>query len=463
MDVRVKFLGANRTVTGSRHLLELGDYRLMIDCGMFQGLKMLRLRNWEAFPVDPSSIKAIILTHAHIDHSGYLPKLVKEGFSGKIYCTSSTAILAELLLRDAAKLQMEEADFAKRKGYSIHPDPKPLYDETDVEAVLPLFHVVDFEDEVEVAPFVSFKFHRAGHILGAAIVEVFVHGNSQKKTIVFSGDLGRYEDPLHPIPKTIRQADILFVESTYADKQPVQYDLAENMAAKLRSALKRGGVVLIPAFAVGRTQEILYFLKKIFNTGRMAPCPVYVDSPMAISATAIYRKYLADDFPGNHSFEGLFEFADLHFCTSQIQSRALNDLRSNAIIISASGMGTGGRILHHMYHRLRNEQDTLLFMGYQAEGTRGRRILDGEPEITIFGEAVPVKCTVDQVKGFSAHANRDELHRWLDGFTSAPKMTYIVHGEMEGSVALKEYLKKEKGWNAMVPEYLESAKLFTGI
>jgi metallo-beta-lactamase family protein len=463
MDVRVKFLGANRTVTGSRHLLEVGNYRIMIDCGLFQGLKMLRLRNWDDFPVEPASINAIIITHAHIDHSGYLPKLVKEGFNGSIYCTPSTAILMELLLRDSAKLQVEEADFAKRKGYSVHADPKPLYDESDVEAVLPLLKIVDFDEETVVEEFLSFKYYRAGHILGAAIVEVVIKGKEQRKTIVFSGDLGRYEDPLHPVPKTIRSADILFVESTYANRQPVDYDITENMAAKLRTALKRGGVVLVPAFAVGRTQEILYFLKKIFTSGRMIPCPVYVDSPMAITATSIYRKYLADDFPGNHSFEGLFEFTDLHFCTSQTQSRGLNDIRSNAIIISASGMGTGGRILHHMYNRLRNEQDTILFMGYQAEGTRGRRILDGEPEIAIFGETVPVKCQVDQVKGFSAHANRDELHRWLDGFTSAPKMTYIVHGEMEAAVALKDYLKKEKGWNAVAPEYLESAKLFSGI
>jgi metallo-beta-lactamase family protein len=435
----------------------------MIDCGLFQGLKMLRLRNWDDFPVEPASINAIIMTHAHIDHSGYLPKLVKEGFNGPIYCTPSTAILMELLLRDSAKLQVEEADFARRKGYSVHADPQPLYDESDVEAVLPLLKIVDFDEETVVEEFLSFKYHRAGHILGAAIVEVAIKGKEQRKTIVFSGDLGRFEDPLHPVPKTIRSADILFVESTYANRQPVDYDITENMAAKLRAALKRGGVVLVPAFAVGRTQEILYFLKKIFTSGRMIPSPVYVDSPMAITATSIYRKYLADDFPGNHSFEGLFEFKDLHFCTSQTQSRGLNDIRSNAIIISASGMGTGGRILHHMYNRLRNEQDTILFMGYQSEGTRGRRILEGEPEIAIFGETVPVKCQVDQVKGFSAHANRDELHRWLDGFTSAPKMTYIVHGEMEAAVALKDYLKKEKGWNAMAPEYLESAKLFSGI
>lgn len=463
MDVRAKFLGANRTVTGSKHLLDIDSFRLLIDCGLYQGLKMLRLRNWESFPVEPSSIDAIVLTHAHIDHTGYLPKLVKDGFNGPIYCTEATAHLAALLLRDSAKLQVEEAEYARHKGYSIHENPLPLYEEADVESVLPLFVTVDFDYLQSIHPSVQLKYYRAGHILGAAIAELTINGDKQTKKIVFSGDLGRYIDPLHPQPTAIKDTDILFVESTYAAKTPVYNDLAETIAAKINQALEKGGCVLIPAFAVGRTQEILYFLKKLIQQNRISGVKVYVDSPMAISATNLYKKYLRDNFPGNFEFDELFEFEQLTYCSTQEHSMMLNEIKSKAIIISASGMGTGGRILHHLYHRLRKENDTVLFIGFQSEGTRGRKLLDGEKEISVFGEVVPVNCNVDQVEGFSAHANRDELHKWVSNFKEAPKMTFIVHGEMEGSIAFKEYLKKEKGWNAMVPEYLESYKIFSGI
>lgn len=461
MDVRIKFLGANRTVTGSKHLLEVDNFRLMVDCGMFQGMKMLRLRNWEDFPVDPASIDAIVLTHAHIDHSGYLPRLVRDGFSGPVYCTPATADLLELLLCDSAKLQVEEAEYTRKKGYSVHSNPEPLYNEKDVEKVLPLIRTISFEEILEIHPGLRVRLKPAGHILGAGMAEVMLKGKEQEKTILFSGDIGRYNDPLHPKPSEPERADVLFIESTYANKYPVEIDLMEELASKLRTALKRGGCVVIPAFAVGRTQMILYYLRHIFMSGRMEAVPVYVDSPMAISASRLYRHYLGG--PSENGEDQYFDFPGLHYVSEQSQSIGLNDIKSGAIIISASGMATGGRILHHLANRLPRREDTVLFIGFQVEGSRGRDLLDGKTEIRIFGEFFPVYCSIDQVSGFSAHANRDELKKWLGSFKQSPKMTFVVHGEIDACVAMRDYIRKELGWNAMVPEYLESYRLFSGI
>lgn len=463
MDIRAKFLGANRTVTGSKHLLEIDDFKLMIDCGMFQGMKMLRLRNWESFPIAPASVDAIILTHAHIDHTGYLPRLVRDGFSGPIYCTVPTAELTELLLRDSAKLQVEEADFFKRKGTSTHENPEPLYNEKDVERVLPLLQTIEYEQIFEIRPNVKFEFLRSGHLLGAAMVMVHLQGKDQEKRILFSGDIGRYHDPLHPPPAQVKDADVLYVESTYANKIPIETDVLEELSQKLNAGLQRGGCVLIPAFAVGRTQMILYYLRKLFESGKLKPCPVYVDSPMAIAATKLYQRYMMDNYPGNDLDDHLFSFPQLTYVTEQASSIALNAIEHNAIIISASGMATGGRVLHHLANRLPRKDDTVLFIGFQVEGTRGRDLLEGKTEIRIFGEYFPVYCDVQKVDGISAHADRNELHQWLGGFGSSPKMTFVVHGEIDAAVAMRDHIKRNLGWNAMVPEYLESYKLFTGI
>ncbi|HRH33597.1 MAG TPA: MBL fold metallo-hydrolase [Catalimonadaceae bacterium] len=464
MDVRIKFLGADRTVTGSKHLVEIDDYRVMIDCGMFQGMKVLRLRNWEDFPVDPSTIDAILLTHAHIDHSGYLPRLVKEGFSGPIYCTPATAGLVELLLRDSAKLQVEEAEYTRRKGYSHHQNPEALYNEKDVENVLPMIQTVEFGQPLILKNGAYVEFIRAGHILGASMIRMSLKGENQKKTILFSGDLGKYDDPLHPPPTEIESADILLVESTYANKAPVHTNIIEQLASKLNHALNRGGCVVIPAFAVGRTQMILYYLRQLFAKGLIpSNVAVYVDSPMAIAATKLYKRDLDKTFAGHQLEDEIFHFPQLHYISDQSVSIGLNEIKSNAIIISASGMGTGGRILHHLANRLPRQDDTVLFIGFQVEGTRGRALLDGQPEIRIFGEMFPVYCDIKQVEGFSAHADQDELHRWLDAFKGSPKMTFVVHGEIDAAVALKDHIKKTKGWNVFVPEYLESFKLFSGI
>lgn len=466
MNVRVKFLGGAKSVTGSKYLLEIDDQKILVDCGLFQGQKALRERNWEPFPVDASTIDTIILTHAHIDHSGYLPRIVKEGFNGLVHCTTATAGLLEIMLMDAAKLQEEEASFAKKKGYSKHASPQPLFNSSDAEAALVLLNGHHYKHTTEIASGVEVTFYNAGHILGAAIVEIKIQGDDQIKKIVFSGDLGRYGSPVLQDPEVITDADILFVESTYGDRANVNEDLENVFAELINKALERGGCLLIPAFAVGRTQLLLHHFKTFMEQGKIPSVPVYVDSPMAISSTKIYQ-----DYPEYHKLSekelnelSIFDYPQIKYYRSQEASSSLNSLENNAIIISASGMCTGGRILHHLYHRLPRRNDTLLFVGYQAEGTRGRRLLDGEPNMRIFGIEVPVKCNIEHLDGLSAHADKNELLHWLLNFDSAPKMTFIVHGEEQSSIALSNSLKNDLGWpNVFIPEYMEAFQLFNGV
>ena len=466
MNVRMKFLGGAGTVTGSRHLVEVDNFTLLVDCGMFQGLKELRLKNWEPFPVDPESIDAIVITHAHIDHTGYLPRIVNQGFQGPIYCTEATADLMELLLMDSAKLQEEEAAFAKKKGYSKHEDPKPLYNSDDVAKVLPLIKTCDYNQVIQIEPRIQATFHNAGHILGASIVEMELTGSYQKKKIVFSGDLGRFHDPMLEAPTKISNADILVVESTYGDRDNPMDNPLEQFEEVVKRAMDRNGCLLIPAFSVGRTQLLLYYLHELFLQKRIDPdIQVFLDSPMAISATNLHKKYFdyhkLDEFTlsGQHA---VFDYKKFQYVQKQSDSMQLNYKKNRAIIISASGMCTGGRIMHHLYNRLQNEQDTIMFVGYQAEGTRGRRILDGEEKVRMFGYDIPVKCHVEKIDGLSAHADRQELFSWLDNFTSSPKQTFTVHGEEK---VLQKYAAgiREKGWNVSVPEYQETFSVFEGI
>ncbi|MFA0963461.1 MBL fold metallo-hydrolase RNA specificity domain-containing protein [Roseivirga sp. BDSF3-8] len=470
MNVRLKFFGAAKSVTGSKYLLEVDDTHLLIDCGLFQGLKPLRERNWHPLPLEHDKIDAVLLTHAHIDHSGYLPRLFKDGYRGPVHCTEPTAELLRIMLTDSGRLQEEEAEFARKKGYSKHEYPQPLYTAEDAQQVFPHLTTSPMGEWIRLDERISFRFHYAGHILGASMVEVRLQGSYQEKTILFSGDLGRYNHPTLFNPASVPSADILLIESTYGDRdnfnEDVNEDVEEQFAEVVNESQDNGGVLLIPAFSVGRTQTIIYYLTKLIDAGRIPNIPVYIDSPMAISVTDLYRKFIKYHRLDNKELDeprGVFDHPNLHYCRDRELSKSLNKLEKNAVILSASGMLTGGRILHHLYHRLPRENDTLLFSGFQPVGTRGRDIQDGEIAVKVFGLPVPIRCHVKDIDGLSAHADRQELHRWLSGFESSPKMTYIVHGEEESAMALQNYISQELKWQATVPDYLDTHTLFEGI
>lgn len=462
MNIRIKFLGGAGSVTGSKFLLTLSDFSILIDCGLFQGLKELRVRNWDDLPIDPASIDAVLLTHAHIDHSGYLPLLYKNGFNGKIHCTEPTLELAEILLSDSAKLQEEEAEFANKKGYSRHHPAKPLYKVQDALDVLNAFETHPFDKTFRIHDLVEVRFFHAGHILGAASIEAKVYTSQGVKSIVFSGDLGPQHSPLHVAPSKPPQADILFMESTYGGRDHTDQHLENELRGLIMDSDERGGCLLIPAFSLGRTQLILYYLWKIFQN--MKSRPIYVDSPMAISVTRLYKQFTSyhrlesDSEFGHHIFDAPF----VHYVAEQSKSKVLNTIKDRAIIISASGMATGGRILHHLYHRLPNKQDTILFTGFLPEGTRGKDISNGNSFVKIFGEDVEVNAKVFVLDGLSAHADQDELMQWSSHIKEQPKMTYLVHGEREQATMLKERLAG-RGWNVTIPNYLEGYTLFDHI
>lgn len=465
MNVRVKFLGGAESVTGSRYLVEVDDFRFLFDCGLFQGLKELRLRNWEDFPVDPATIDCVVISHAHIDHTGYLPKLVKEGFSGPIYCTPPTADLIEIMLLDSAKLQEEEAQYARRKGYSRHENPEPLYEEADAKAVFSLLKAFHYNERINIHDRVEIVYRDAGHLLGSAITEVFIRGDLEQKKLVFSGDIGRYQQAMLNPPAVIEQADVLFIESTYGNKDNTFDDPTDDLVRIANSTFDRGGVLLIPAFAVGRTQGILYYLRKLMDENKIPDVPVYVDSPMAINTTHLFfahKNYLKNTF----NLKKFVQDADpnmLVFVRSSEHSKSLNEIKKRAIIISSSGMMTGGRILHHLYHRLQRKEDTVLIAGFQAEGTRGKRLLDGEKMIKMFGEEVPVHCKIEYISSMSGHADRGELFQWMSNFKESPKITFTIHGERNDLQQYAQAIREKFGWNVMVPQYLESVQLFTGI
>lgn len=466
MNVKVKFLGGAKTVTGSKYLIELNDdFRFLLDCGMFQGLKELRLRNWDKLPVETSTINAVVISHAHNDHTAYLPRLFKEGFNGPVYCTRATGDLMEVMLLDSAKLQEEEAGYAKKKGFSKHAEPKPLYTEEDAREVFPHLNRVRYKERFRIHPRVEVVYQDAGHLLGSAITEIFIRGEHETKKIVFSGDLGRYDQDFLFDPSPVTDADVLFVESTYGNRENDVKNLDAALSKIINETFEKKGVVLVPAFAVGRTQTFLYHVRQLMDKNLIPDVPVYIDSPMAISASSLYARHHEChkmDFDTEDLAHAL-ETKQIFFCQSKEQSQHLNTLKSNAIIISASGMMTGGRILHHLFHRLPKTNDTLLIPGYQAAGTRGRKILDGDKDIRIFGIDVPIKCRVEYISGLSGHADQSELFRWLGNFTHKPKYTFTIHGEPETMQEFAENIRKKLGWNVIVPEYLESFLLFEGI
>ena len=450
MSLRLSFLGGVGTVTGSKYLLELDGRRILVDCGLFQGQKELRLRNWEPFPVDPRSIDAVLLTHAHIDHSGYLPVLVRDGFTGKIYCSHATLELCEILLRDSGYLQEKDAERANRYGYTKHKPAVPLYTLKDAEAVLPHLTPVPFGQSQQLAEGPTIKLRHAGHILGAATIECD-WGNTK---LVFSGDLGRYGDAMMLDPEPIAAADYLIVESTYGNRRHDAVDPQDALAEAINRTKARGGTVIIPAFAVGRAQSLLYHLERLKKAGRIGDIPIFLDSPMAINASEMLCTHLDDH---RLSAAACIKACDVaEYVRSVEDSKALMVNPVPKIIISASGMATGGRVLHHLKRYAPDRRNTVLFAGFQAAGTRGAAMIGGAATVKIHGEFVPINAEVHNLSMLSAHADADELLRWLGGFRQAPRMTFISHGEPAASEALRDRINSELGWNCSIPALLDS-------
>ena len=457
MTIEISVLGAGRCVTGSKYLLRWKKFAAMVDCGLFQGTRTNRRRNWAKLPYPASAVDAVVLTHAHIDHSGYLPRLVRQGFEGPVYCTPPTKALLRVLLPDAAHLQEEEARFANRKGYSKHTPALPLFRGADAQAALRLLQPMPFDQPFELHPGIRCRFRRQGHILGAASVEVDSKvAGGDRASVYFSGDVGRYGVPILREPVGYPGSDVLFLESTYGDRHHDAQDPAVTLAREITAGVERGGMILIPAFAIDRTQEILYLLYELMADGDLPQLPIWLDSPMGIEATATYTRFLAE-----HDAEMRQYFADqtnpmlpatLEITRTSRESRRINELDGPGIIVSASGMATGGRILHHLKLRLPDPRTTVLFVGYQAEGTRGRRLVEGEPEVKIHGEMVPVRAHVAQVSGLSAHADLGELLIWLSRREREPRRVYLTHGEYHVQQAFAETLHEQLGWDPVIPD-----------
>jgi metallo-beta-lactamase family protein len=482
--ITLTFLGAARTVTGSKYLLDTGTSKVLIDAGLFQGLKELRERNWLSFPIPASEIDAIVLTHAHLDHCGYLPRLVSQGFRGRIFCTAGTLDLCRIVLPDAGRIQEEDAANANRHGYSRHAPALPLYTETDAFRAISQLQPVGYDRPMPVVPGVEVDFVNAGHLLGSAYARIRL----ADRTILFGGDLGRFGRPVLPDPSTVTEADYLLVESTYGNRVHHQDDDGTQLAEIVKATAERGGRIIIPSFAIGRVEELLYWLKRLEDERRIPVLPVFLDSPMAVDALSRYQQRLAELDPGMNpesrddkaphgpaDHEERVAERQRHaqqerqvcaFCTERFrtistaaESKQLTQSKMPAIVISASGMATGGRVLHHLKAGLPDPRNTVLFVGYQAAGTRGRQLVDGEKVVKIHGEMVPVQARVELVESMSAHADSTEILRWLGGFTKPPRLTFIVHGEPVAMEALSGAIHDRLGWITKMPEHGETVTL----
>lgn len=455
--MKLTFLGATGTVTGSKYLLEDGGKKIMIDCGLFQGQKDLRLRNWENLPVNPRQIHALLLTHAHLDHSGYIPRLVKAGFRGPIFCSEATFDLCKILLPDSGHIQEEDAERANRYGYTKHKPALPLYTEVDARKTFELFKPLDFGKPHKLTEELSFTLHRAGHILGAAFIRISDGGGT---SILFSGDLGRLNDPVMKPPAKIQDADYLVVESTYGDRLHDKSDPTDDIERIINKTASRGGSVIIPVFAVGRAQAMLYYIHKLKSENRIKRhIPVFLDSPMAINASDLLCKHTNDHRLPLALCADICSVAE---CTRTVEeSKAIYNKNNNMpkVIISASGMATGGRVLHHLKHHLGDPRNTILLAGFQAAGTRGDRLARGEKEIKIHGQMWAVNAEIEKLDNMSAHADYQEILHWMENFNSPPRKVFVVHGELEAAQSMKEKIEKKFGWNVLVPEYLHKEEL----
>ncbi|CAN3130044.1 MBL fold metallo-hydrolase RNA specificity domain-containing protein [Mycobacterium sp. smrl_JER01] len=444
-ELTVRSLGAAGTVTGSKHLVESGDRRILVDCGLFQGVKNLRELNWATLAVDPSTIDAVVVTHAHLDHTGYLPRLVRDGFRGPIMSTGATAAVADIILRDSAALQERDADFLNRHRATKHHPALPLYDSDDAGRALDLFETHPFGREFDVPGDAVVTFRRAGHILGAATVDLMWCG----RRLVFTGDLGRYDDPVMLDPEPVPAADYLVMESTYGDRVRERIDPADALAEIVSATVQRGGTVVIPAFAVGRAQTLLYYLWQLRSAGRLPDIPVYLDSPMAINASELLGAFPHDHRLSREVYDGMCAMAT--YTREAEESMKISASREPKVVISASGMATGGRILHHLKTFAPDPRNTIMVTGYQVPGTRGRSIAAGERFVKIHGEWIPINARVANFQMLSAHADADELVRWASGFRSPPALVFVVHGEPQPADTLRRRLDREFGWQATVP------------
>lgn len=453
-DVTISFLGATDTVTGSRTLISSKQSKILVDCGLFQGIKSIQRKNWEPFPIAANQIDAVVLTHAHLDHCGYLPLLVKQGFKKEIYGTRYTNDIAKVILRDSAHLQMEDAKYAAKKGYSSHKDPRALYNLADAEKAIDHLRERPFREKIQIAPDAYVTFYPSGHILGSSFVEVEVAG----KTFLFTSDLGRNNHPLlsNPDSPPTKSFDVIVTESTYGDRT---HDTApEVFAEEINAAVARGGTILIPAFAVDRTEVILMALKELILEKKIPALPIYVDSPMALAALNFYREAVAANSPeiragvsDRFTNQDPFDAGELHQMATTEESKAINDVTGPAIIISASGMATGGRVVHHLANMLPNPKNSVILVGYQAVGSRGRLLEEGATEIKIHGNLVPVHAHIAKVESFSVHADSDELIAWLKQ-AKKPGEAFVVHGELEGQQHMQHRLENELGWKATIPK-----------
>ncbi|MHB1949591.1 MAG: MBL fold metallo-hydrolase RNA specificity domain-containing protein [Gammaproteobacteria bacterium] len=451
--MRLTFLGATNTVTGSKFLLQINHKNILIDCGLFQGLKDLRLRNWTKFPVDPKKIHAVVITHAHIDHSGYLPVLIKNGFTGKIYCSQATKDLCAILLPDSGYLQEEEAKFVNKHGLSKHHPAVPLYTREEAERSLLQFHALSFRKLLKFGEETYMSLLPAGHILGASFVQFKHYGT----TVLFSGDLGRPNDPIMHAPSVMQAADYLILESTYGNRLHQKVNPLDELSEIINKTVERGGTIVIPAFAVGRAQHLLYIMYQLKQANRIPNIPIYLDSPMAKNATDIFRNYTELHRINPDLAAKVCEVAT--YINSREESQALDLVTTSKVIISASGMLEGGRVLHHIRVFAQDSKSTIVFAGYQATGTRGADMINGKKEIKVFGEVIPVNAEIQVLSNMSAHADYEEILAWLSHFNHHPRKVFITHGEPEAAQSLKEKIEERYHWTTIVPEYLQVEEL----
>jgi metallo-beta-lactamase family protein len=459
---RLTFLGAARTVTGSKYLLETDQARVLVDAGLFQGLREHRERNWRPLPVPAESLDAIVLTHAHLDHTGYLPRLVADGFRGRVFCTPGTSDLCRVVLPDAGRLQEEDARAANKYRYSKHDPALPLFTEADAYRAVSQLQPLGYRRPVTIADGLDVEFINAGHLLGSAYAQLTLRDDGTRRTLLFGGDLGRYDRPVLPDPKPVEAADVLLVESTYGNRTHEPDDDGANLARIVHETRERGGKLIVPAFAIGRVEEVLYWIRKLEEEGRIPKLPVFLDSPMAIEALRYYSQRAQELDPDvRPASRDVCAFCTERFQTvaSTQQSKDLTASRIPSIVVSSSGMATGGRVLHHLKAALPDSRNTVLFVGYQATGTRGRKLLEGAAEVRIHGLDVPVAARIEKIDSMSAHADAGEILRWLSGFTRRPDTTFLVHGEPEPMDALKTAMEQRLGWTGIqTPEYLDQVE-----